>query len=719
MTLRNILPTITLIVGIALGLMGARTFPSSGQTSNTSAHTKSNAQNSSRFRNPSHAQANKTSPSSNIFTGSAEDLLALLPANNTWIPTVRFLSTVERLPQEQVETLLEELQSASRSEGVRMAENTLIRRWAQLDPEGAFTATQSFDPKKIRFDLIATVTTEMASQNLERSISYADTLTNKLEKKLFLEGIAKAITEQDAERALKLFAQAIKEDSSTGTMSQSSSHYSNMTYLAWLKQDPNAAIAAVAGIEDPAKRFQNQKNFARALATRDPEKALSLALSLKGTERLELLDGVITNTARKDPQKALTFLKEIPDGPKRDDALNSLYNSWLKKDPEQAQAWMQALPKKEQAKVLRESINHLAKHDIEGALDLLDSFPPSADTPGHYSSLIDRWADSDPVAAQAWVEQLPPGPARESALDELVEHLTIKKPSQAASLLAGELINSGNSRDVSQIAEKWVLTDPDATLAWLGSLKASGTTRQTFIAETIYHLAEKEPAKAAAYTLDIEDPKVREGAIKSLVFGWGEQDLESAKTWIKAHLTKSEQASAHSSLIRKLSYKEPAKALALLEEASRGLAPEEIRTHFSRNMSAIATSWAGTDPAAAASWAQGQTDPKDRQTLIAKVVDKWARYDTTSAANFVLTLDEGGERDSAIKNLAKDLARWDPESAFLWADSAADEKARESIIRSTINTWKQSNPEAAREAVLGANITEEQRASILKGFKSN
>ena len=550
------------------------------------------------------------------------------------------------------------------------------------------------------------VASEIISKNPHHAATYLGKIADESDKKVFQRLIATATAEDDPERALKLL----------GEIGNQGIHSYPTVFKAWMRKNPSAAIAAAAKLTNQRARDTVQKTISSFLASEDPDQAWSYALNLKGSEQMNLTKNVIAQVAGRDPQKALTFLKDVPEGQRRNDALTSVFRGWLGKNSDEAQNWLQSLPTSEQSEVLGQSIYYLPPGDIEKTVALLEQLPPNSRTPSVYSNVMTKWADTDPQAAQEWMKQLPPGQARQSALEALLRSSAKKDPSLAASLLEGESINSRNSYEISEIASSWALADPDTAFSWLDSLEVAGSTREQLISNTISQLADKDPSKAASYTLSIEDTEVRKGAIQSLVGKWGLQDLAATKTWITTHLEKSEQAEANSYLISRLSSSDPTKALELLAEASQSLTPEEVKKQFERSRKSISISWAHKDPNAAAAWAQAQPDDEERHQLVANVVDGWAEFDTTGAANFVLTLNEGKERDSAIKSLVSELGRWDPESAFLWAESTTDLKARERVVSSTIRTWTRSDPDAAREALLKANIPEGVRSKLLRRF---
>ena len=157
MTRRNLFPAIALLIGIVLGVFGANSFSSSQKAGDAQPHrvpSKSSSTSSGNLSNSSDIPAGQTNgshPSSGSFTGSAESLLSLIPAHYSSSPSLQFLNAVEGLTKNQIAQLFEELQeSPSQTNHVRMALGSLVRRWAQLDPETALAAVQDFSDRSRR-----------------------------------------------------------------------------------------------------------------------------------------------------------------------------------------------------------------------------------------------------------------------------------------------------------------------------------------------------------------------------------------------------------------------------------------------------------------------------------------------------------------------------------------------------------------------------------------
>ena len=519
-------------------------------------------------------------------------------------------------------------------------------------------------------------------QDPERAIALAEGLEDERSRNGLFGAIAANIASKDPKRALELLSRTDKQ----------SSHYYRSIFQSWMKSDPTAAMAAVKNVKGQQARQQAQQGIAVALAKENPEKAWAYADALGGVTGNNALGQVMLQMVSEDPQQALTFFERLPNGQKKERVLGQFVAGWMNQDPEAAKDWIKGLPENEKVKALSGGVWYLTQSDLKGTIQMIESLKPSSQTASLYANLVNNWAQSDPDAALKWVKQLPLGSARQSAESSLLSTLSRNDPAKAMEFLKDERVTDQNRHRVTEVAAALAQDDPDAAFAWLDSLEVEGSGQKELINNTIRQLAYQDSEKAASYVLSLEDPSTRKDAIANLIGGWGSQDREAAQAWIVAHLDPAEQLEAYNSLLGTISYQDPLAAKGLLEEASQGLTPEEIKKHFGGKAGQIAGSWARNDPAAAVAWVQSQPDNDERYKMTANVVDQWAEYDSTGAANFVLTLTEGKERDSAIKSLVDDLRRWEPESAFLWANSISDDNQRKGQIRRAVNSWKRIRP---------------------------
>ena len=77
----------------------------------------------------------------------------------------------------------------------------------------------------------------------------------------------------------------------------------------------------------------------------------------------------------------------------------------------------------------------------------------------------------------------------------------------------------------------------------------------------------------------------------------------------------------------------------------------------------------------------------------------------------------GEMKDRATGRLVESIERTDPESAFVWAVSVGDDDRREELISRVARRWGKQDEAAAMEAVLATDLSDEQKAKILKRFE--
>ncbi len=202
----------------------------------------------------------------------------------------------------------------------------------------------------------------------------------------------------------------------------------------------------------------------------DP-RALLVAAEAKppGMERNSALYSALMQTAVKDPQGAWDYAQNLPDDGTdlRLNTLKGILKTWATQDPAQAAAKLATLSLVEKS----------ASQDNVSAV------------------IAERWLKQDPEAASKWVDTLPPGNARDSAVMAVVETAsqndlptafnwttTMSDPAKRGSLITG-------------IVRQWARTDPEAaTQAVLKQYPNNNNGRQA----TLLGLIKQVSAEASA-----------------------------------------------------------------------------------------------------------------------------------------------------------------------------------------------------------------------------
>ena len=222
---------------------------------------------------------------------------------------------------------------------------------------------------------------------------------------------------------------------------------------AWLASDPARARAWVVGITNTQLRNLAIQAFVSVLAEDDPTAALDTALSLSTewggrislhaavramvqrdpSRAASILDRITAGELRNwaavqivevmaasDPKLAAEFALTLPAGVGRSQSLTTAVTA-MAADPESALKWLEAaLPaggERSAAQLL--IVEQVAERTPREALEYLEQIPPESRSTA-LSSILGHWSAADPVAATAYVRQLPPGADRNQAAERLI-----------------------------------------------------------------------------------------------------------------------------------------------------------------------------------------------------------------------------------------------------------------------------------------------------------
>ncbi|MDB4491852.1 hypothetical protein N9260_02415 [bacterium] len=92
----------------------------------------------------------------------------------------------------------------------------------------------------------------------------------------------------------------------------------------------------------------------------------------------------------------------------------------------------------------------------------------------------------------------------------------------------------------------------------------------------------------------------------------------------------------------------------------------------------------------------------------------WIRQDSLAASEWIGELPAGPSRDAAVRRLVNQIQGDDPSSAFAWATTLGDESRRTSELQSVLSQWKQTDPNAALQALQSTNLSDEAYNKLAK-----
>jgi hypothetical protein len=187
----------------------------------------------------------------------------------------------------------------------------------------------------------------------------------------------------------------------------------------WAEKDAPLAAAWAGQVPwGPSSRAVKEQ-VAIAWANSDLGAAARWAQTLPDEDsRLATMRSVAYEAARTDPRSALVLAVGLPPTRERDDLLLHAASQWAGADSATAQAWAARVPDP----VLRERLLAAmtvatAEQDPAAAATLAATrLAPGAEQDRAAVAIVQRWAQTSPLTAAAWVEQFPDTAARKAAV---------------------------------------------------------------------------------------------------------------------------------------------------------------------------------------------------------------------------------------------------------------------------------------------------------------
>jgi RNA polymerase sigma factor (sigma-70 family) len=346
---------------------------------------------------------------------------------------------------------------------------------------------------------------------------------------------------------------------------------------------------------------------------------------------------ILRDWMESEPTRAAAFLTGMPlaTNPRQWDSwsmLKPVLDEWSRNAPGDALAFLNLLPSEwPSADAVRETQWRLRlKSDPGTFLQWLRTEAAGEERDGALTIAIPYWASKDPLAAAAWVEQLPAA--------------TAKNP-------------------LGAIAREWARTSPEAALGWARKyLGQPGdppapyqSVRAVLLKELLLGAVGNDPEWAAetAFQWGDRDPYVASAVLKE----WAERD-----------------AAALARFLDRRNLRDPRLEAEMVDLA--------------------ATEWAQTDPRGALAWAQNRgrgmsgifcewaraddAEPGNLYTIIGRLPDAlrvaalnglvagWAQYDPAAAARFIDAIPAGGTTPTSVSTLVRVWASLDLEASIAW-----------------------------------------------------
>jgi hypothetical protein len=190
----------------------------------------------------------------------------------------------------------------------------------------------------------------------------------------------------------------------------------------WAEEDPQSAAGWVMQHLDKEAERGAVPQVAIAWAGVDPEAAVRWATSLpENPEKEQALLSIGYEVAGTQPTVALGIVSSLPLGTDRDNLLIHAIRQWGSIDAPGANHWVQQIQNDSLRQRLQGEIAvSLATKDATGAGAMAANLSPGPDQDRVVVEVVQRWAQTAPASAGAWIVAFPDTSLRQTALEALV-----------------------------------------------------------------------------------------------------------------------------------------------------------------------------------------------------------------------------------------------------------------------------------------------------------
>jgi hypothetical protein len=538
-----------------------------------------------------------------------------------------------------------------------------LRRIATKNPFAAMEKALKLKPEQLRESSARILMSGWVRTDLSGAYKFAENMEDRTLAGNLMPLVSVAMAQSDPESGIRL---AMK-------LSGNARHNALKAVLErWPDTDATRTVEWLDAQTDPALRSHMIQAMAYSLSSKAPEETARLAHTLPtGSARATTMNSAINAWSRKDPVATVRFVQQfksrtelkkyslralqhainynpekltamldlVTDSGLQLEMLQDMGDSWLRRDAHTAATWMLQNLDAEQRISVAAQFRSLS---MSKGFEAVWAFAKSLPEPQRREvtrTLSSAWVRADAKAAVKWINSLEPGPNRQEAIQNASRSL-VTLDTGLASTLARQINDVGKQAFAFGTIASSSMNKPDAGLAWLNTLP-QGTNRFMAVQSAMYALAQKNPARALAYTTNIANVELRSQVTVKAISGW--------------------------------SQREPALAMKSVLQMPEG----ETRT---KCLVATITRWTAQDPDGAAALLDG-IRPADTQQQAIKAFFDTTRYrNPRLAAEWMFRLDEETTRRYGV-SLAIELLRLDREAGKAFIKKLPPKQQKEAQSR--------------------------------------
>jgi hypothetical protein len=251
-------------------------------------------------------------------------------------------------------------------------------------------------------------------ERLEQTLARAESETDDEQREQILAEFGNGLGREDCPRVLEVLQ---------GSRRSGQARLSSLILTHWAKGEPERAAAWTLASCKGAERGDAIASVAVAWAGRNAADAAQWARDLPSeSDRIKAVKSVGYELSRTDPMTAIELALELPET----DGTNALivHSSlqWAAQDPRAAADWAKGL---DESPMKYRILSHIAAawagSDPEAAATIAaDSLPAGKAQDDAIVSIVQLWAQSNPMQAAQWVGRFPSGTLRDVAFENVL-----------------------------------------------------------------------------------------------------------------------------------------------------------------------------------------------------------------------------------------------------------------------------------------------------------
>ncbi|MFN0128511.1 MAG: RNA polymerase sigma factor [Verrucomicrobiales bacterium] len=486
-------------------------------------------------------------------------------------------------------------------------------------------------------------------------------------------------------------------------------------FRTWLMASPSTAMAKLTALGPVGDSLAGELDMLSEIARRAPEHVVAIAARL--SENSNYWHHPVTDAfvilANQNLEAARQAAEELT-GARRGEALAGVAKAWGSKDFEAAANWARSLPEgTDRDGILRQALTGLAASDPTAALAKSDVVPPGgrmgyfADTTA--ARLLKATTPDDFEDVAGWLRDHPGKISGEDVvgLSSIVSDRLNENPAGFLDRLAAQ----GTLAVLGPALGSALLNESKPQLAavweWLKSQPESPAT-QNLRQSVLNSAGWQNPDLAFSIALAVPDSQAGRQALQQIANSLlnGGQPLgriDELLAGAPARLRDPLLVAAFQTM-NPDGMSDPAPWLRRLSEL-----PAEHRT---ASAAPFAGAWAYRNPEAAASWAAQLPADGGRLDALRTVAGTWLRHDSLAASEWIAQLPAGAERDAGATVLVHAMAGEPTNEAWHWAVSITEPQARLEAARTALAAIAPRDPAEAMHWIDTSALAEAEKNAL-------